>query len=84
MPKYKLILDISSDFIAIILYLIYLEIIELNFCGFNFNLRSNIIIRGDRETLKFLSDDNINKEKDGENSENDDSSSHSHHSEVYE
>ena len=84
MPKYKLILDISSDFIAIILYLIYLEIIELNFCGFNFNLRSNIIIRGDRETLKFLSDDNINNQKDGENSENDDSSSHSHHSEVYE
>ena len=83
-PKYKLILDISSDFIAIILYLIYLEIIELNFCGFNFNLRSNIIKRGDRETLKFLSDDNINIEKDGDNSENDDSSSHSHHSEVYE
>ena len=83
MPKYKLILDISSDFIAIILYLIYLEIIELNFCGFNFNLRNNIIKRGDRETLKFLSDDNINNEKDGENSENDDSSSHSNHSEVY-
>ena len=30
---------------AVIAFLIYLEIIELNFCGMNVNLRKNIIIR---------------------------------------
>ena len=39
-------IDLSSDLSAIIEFLIYLEIIELNFCGFNKNLRKNIIKRG--------------------------------------
>ena len=39
-------IDLSSDVAAIIEFLIYLEIIELNFYGFNENLRKNIIKRG--------------------------------------
>ena len=38
-------LDLSSDFTAFIGFLIYLEIIELNFCGLNENLRKYIIER---------------------------------------
>ena len=38
----KLILDYSSDFFSIIGYLIYLEIIELHFCKFDYNIRRNI------------------------------------------
>ena len=35
----KFLLDVSGDIGSIIGFLIYLEIIELNFCGFNFNLK---------------------------------------------
>ena len=42
----KLILDYSSDFVSIIGYLIYLEIIELHFCGLDYNIRINIFERG--------------------------------------
>ena len=42
-------LDISSDIAAIIGFLIYLEIIELNFCDLNKNLRKYIIKRGKNE-----------------------------------
>ena len=45
----KLFLELLSDFISIILYLIYLEIIELNFRGCNHNLRRKIMKRGDKE-----------------------------------
>ena len=38
-------IDLSSDVAAVIAFLIYLEIIELNFFGFNDNLRKNIINR---------------------------------------
>ena len=41
--------DILSDVAAIIEFLIYLEIIELNFYGFNENLRKNIIKRGKKD-----------------------------------
>ena len=46
-PKY--ILDTAGDFLCIFAYLIYLEIIKLNFCNLNFNLRDNIITRGQTE-----------------------------------
>ena len=39
-------IDFASDITSIIGFLIYLEIIELNFCGFNENLKKNIILRG--------------------------------------
>ena len=43
--KEKLILDYSSDIVSIIGYLIYLEIIELHFCKFDYNIRRNILYR---------------------------------------
>jgi hypothetical protein len=43
LPLIIFIINIIQNFFAIIGFLIYLEIIELNFCGFNFNLRKNII-----------------------------------------
>ena len=40
-------LDFFSDFIMILGYLIYLEIIELHFCDYDYNVRRNIFERGD-------------------------------------
>ena len=45
----KFILDLAGDITSIIGFLVYLEIIELNFCKFNYNLRRNIINRGINE-----------------------------------
>jgi len=39
-------IDMASDVVAFLGFLIYLEIIELNFCRLNFNIRKNIIKRG--------------------------------------
>ena len=47
--KEKFATDEAGDIGAIIGFLIYLEIIELNFCGLNYNIRKNIIYRGDKE-----------------------------------
>lgn len=44
----------------IISSLIYLEILELHFCGLNKDLKKNIIIRGERETEFILTDGNLN------------------------
>ena len=46
-------IDLSSDIIAIIAFLIYLEIIELNFWGLNNNLRKNIINRCREEFKQY-------------------------------
>ena len=54
---YKFILDFSSDFFSFFGFLIYLEIIELNFCKLNLNLRNRIIQRS-REDLNL--DYNVN------------------------
>jgi hypothetical protein len=45
-------LNIIGDFISIFAFLIYLEIIELNFWGLNYNLRKSIIERGIRESVQ--------------------------------
>ena len=42
-------IDLASDTAAIIGFLIYLEIIELNFFGLNKYLRKNIILRGNND-----------------------------------
>ena len=47
----KFFLDFSGDITSIIGFLVYLEIIELNFCKFNYNLRRNIIKRGNKEVV---------------------------------
>ena len=49
LPFIIFIINIVQNFLAIIGCLIYLEIIELNFCGFNFNLRKNIMKRSDED-----------------------------------
>lgn len=45
----KYILDISNDFCSAFSTTIYLELIEFNFCGCNYNLRKNIIERSKLE-----------------------------------
>jgi hypothetical protein len=66
-PLITFILGIIGNCLIIIGFLIYLEIIELNFCGFNYNLRKNIKDRAmkdiqenddDSEQDEYLIDDN--------------------------
>jgi len=72
MPVIKFILDIVGNCLIIVGFLIYLEIIELNFCGCNYNLRKNIIHRAikdiqeiddDSEQDESLIDDNNSNKK---------------------
>ena len=42
----KFVLDLLSDILSIIGYLIYIEIIEINCCNFKYNLRKSIMSRG--------------------------------------
>ena len=67
----KLILDLITELLSIIAILIYLEIIELNFCGCDINLRKNITKRArlDSEfaddysgSTSFYEEDEANKE----------------------
>ena len=48
----KFILNINADIFSFIVFLIYLEIIELNFCNFNYNLRKKIISRSQDDFKK--------------------------------
>ena len=66
-----LIVNIVTYFLEIIAVLVFIETIELNFCGLNMNLKKNIIFRADSEI------DLINKSKDG----NEDDASESNDSE---
>ena len=50
----KFCLDIFGDITSILGFLVYLEMVELNFCEFNYNLRKNIIYRGDNETIEGM------------------------------
>ena len=59
---YKLILDSLGDILSTIGFLIYLEIIELNFCGLNYYLRRKISERADDEKYE-----NLGIEKEDEN-----------------
>ena len=68
----KFVLDISGDIICIIGFLIYLEVIELNFCGLNYNFKYNISKRASNEGLILLglveTESNEETEKEGEDS----------------
>ena len=45
-------------------FLIYLEMIELNFCGFNYNLKKNIINRGiDEYKLSLSINDQLREDR---------------------
>ncbi len=50
----KTIIQYILVIICIIFGLIYLEIIELNFCNLNFNIKKTILKRGKKEDLKIL------------------------------
>ena len=50
----KFLLDISGDIASIIGFLIYLEMIELNFCGFNYNLKKNIVERSKSDYIESV------------------------------
>ena len=69
--KYKIYLDLFSDFLNVLTFLIYTEIVELNFCKFNYNLRKNIILRGilDDSNQYKLDSYTLNSEKEEEESE---------------
>ena len=56
--KHNFSLDMFGDVFSFLGFLVYLEIIELNFCNLNFNIRKNIIKRGIDESLTFT-DNNI-------------------------
>ena len=51
----KLYLDISGDLFSILGFIIFIEIIQLNFCGYNYNTREAISERADKE-LELLED----------------------------
>ena len=53
----KLCLDISGDFFSILGFIVFLEIIQFNFCGYNYNTREAISQRADTE-IKLLEDSN--------------------------
>ena len=56
-------IDIASDIISFLGFLIYLEIIELNFCKLNYNLRKNIITRGENNCDSLSKVSSINEEE---------------------
>lgn len=53
-------LDFFSELFAIFGVLVYTELIELNFCDLNFNLKKNIILRS-KEDVPNIPEFNINK-----------------------
>ena len=58
----KFLLDESGDITSILGFLIYLEIIELNFCNLNFNLKKNIISRSkDDYQFSFVINEKLKK-----------------------
>ena len=54
----KFILDITGDIFSIFGLMIYLEIIELNFCGLDYNTRRTISVRAMSDQIE---DDNEKK-----------------------
>jgi hypothetical protein len=61
----KYMIDSLADFFCLFIYLIYLEIIKLNFCNLNFNLRDNIITRSrfelySKDLINEIESDNTN------------------------
>ena len=55
----KFLLDESGDIASILGFLIYLEIIEVNFCGFNYNLKKNISERSECDYSEAYEEDMI-------------------------
>ena len=51
----KFILNIFENFLGFIGFLVYSEIIELNFCGLSYNLRRKIIERSIEDSIQKIS-----------------------------
>ena len=66
--RYKFVLDIIGNVLSFFGFLIYLEMIELNFCGFNYNLRKNIIKRSNDDM--FNNNDSQNESINYDDSQN--------------
>jgi hypothetical protein len=67
----KFIILETNELIAIIFYLVYLEVIELRFCGFDANIRRNLVSRAKIENLNnVIINDNITEEDDDDNNNN--------------
>ena len=58
---YKIVLSMILFFFQFILLMIFLEIIELNFCGLNKNTKENIRIRSDNDLLDDIQHCDSNK-----------------------
>ena len=69
---YKFYFDISGDFVSILGYLIYLEIIELKFCKLDYYTKENIIIRSLNESEDRRTNSTINSLTFDDEEENDD------------
>ena len=70
------ILDISGDILSFFGFLVYLEMIELNCCNLNYNLRKNIMKRGlyeiyeNENTDTSFCNDTTDDEEDSDDSDN--------------
>ena len=65
--KQKFIFDTFGDIISFIGFLVYLEIIELNFCNLNINLRKNIILRSRYDSLGTFEDNSLCEDESEDN-----------------
>ena len=68
----KFIIIQVAEIIALMSCLIYLEVIELRFCGLNHNLRKNISLRGINDTNEIMSNLNNIKITNDEDSDDED------------
>jgi len=69
----KFALDVFQDIFSLFGFLIYLEIIELNCCGLNYNLRDKIIRRANHEIFsdyESSTDENMSDDINTINSDN--------------
>ena len=60
----------SAEIISLFAYLIYLEIIELRFCGFDKNIKKNLILKAKKENRNNFMNDNDDESVD-EDDDND-------------
>ena len=67
---YKYTLDTSGDFLSLIGFFVFLELIELNFCDFNINLRRKIMDRSEFESFDLLADNFDEDDDDNDNNDN--------------
>ena len=65
--KAKYILDTSGDILSLIGFVVFLELIELNFCDFNINLRRKIMDRSEFESISLLEEDFDDNDDDNDN-----------------